>query len=546
MSAEFSPTPSCGEPVGQASEEPPSLTEAQRASADAAQEALRLERRCRRERAARREAERLLEEKSSALYEANQRLATLNADLETVVAERTEALRDALAEAEAAKARSEREAMHDPLTGLPNRRYLRAAFEKMTGAARAEGKAMAALHLDLDRFKLINDTIGHAAGDHVLLHVGRVLSESAAGRAFVSRVGGDEFVLLMLFDGDLAEVTAFAESIVRDLSLPIPYGASQLRVCGSFGVAHARGDAINAGALLANADRALYLAKGRGRGVVAHYSGALEQAIRDRKALGDEIDDAIRSRAFEPFYQLRVDARTHEVRSVEALARWRHPDRGVLGPGAFIEIAEDHRVIHRIDDIILERALGDLAAWRAFGLDIPRISVNVSADRLSQSNLLERLKALALPASSVSFELLETIFLEQAAEADFQRLQALRDLGVALELDDFGSGHSSILSLTQVRPRTIKIDRRLVQGLGSVESSGVMVRAIVEIAAALQVRVVAEGVETGEQAALCAALGCDELQGFAICRPLPASALAARARDIQREPAAALGLEGAA
>ena len=496
----------------------------------------RLERRTARERAARQQAEKLLEEKSLELYEANQSLQQLNVRLEEQVSRRTGELREALKAAEDASRRSDHLARHDPLTGLPNRRYLGQKLDELTKQGSVHNETLAILHLDLDRFKQINDTIGHAAGDFLLQYVARELRRLLDGRAFAARIGGDEFVIAMLAHAPEDEAKAHIErvgtAIIASLSQPVRFNDIIIRSGVSIGAAYAAASADIARQLIVNADIALYRAKERGRGRIEFFTSAFEKELRARKQVADELADALQNNELTAFYQPRMSPCGRHIHCVEALVRWRHPERGLIPPFAFLGVAEDIGLSAHIDRHVLETALNDLARWRAQGLDIPKVSVNVSEARLLDPRLLADLDRAEAKPGSVSFELLESIFLDDPEDRALQQIDALKKRGFCVEIDDFGSGRASILSVLRIRPETIKVDRRLVRNITEDLQERQLLKSIIDIGASLGVNVVAEGVETLAQAEICAAFGCDSLQGYAFAKPMPADELAAYARQL--------------
>lgn len=496
---------------------------------DAAVAAERLRRKVDRERRARVEAERLLEEKVRELFEANLRLKNLNEGLERVVADRTRELAVALDAAEAAREKSEHVSLHDPLTGLPNRRYLGQIAARAPRRQRKEGapiSPVALLHIDLDRFKQINDSLGHAAGDFVLLTVARRLADLLDGQGFVARIGGDEFVVLLRRRGEAGEAEALAERIVETLSAPMTFEETALRIGASVGIAIDEAGTRPFDDLLVEADLALYRAKNDGRGTARRFSPGMRQEVVARRAIADDLVEALETGAITPWFQPRIDVRTGAVACAEALARWHHPVQGLIMPGQFIEVADNIGLLHEIDHAILLRAAEDVAALRARGLVLPRLSVNVTLRRLLDASLLDTVSTLALPPSDLSFELLETIALDDPPVEVLDRLEALRRLGVALELDDFGSGRSSILSLQRVSPRMLKIDGGLMRDAPGDPGKIEVCRAVVAIGRALGIGVVAEGIATDRHVALARELGVDQIQGFAVARPMPVEALA--------------------
>lgn len=430
------------------------------------------------------------------------------------------------AELEAAKARIETQALHDALTGLPNRRYLDeiiAGFASRTQDGAHPGLAI--LHLDLDRFKQINDTLGHGAGDVVLKHVAKLLLDVAGVGTFVARVGGDEFVVVCLNEVDPHRLSILAERIIAAVQQPVPYEGHLCRVGASIGIAIEAATIIDPRRILINGDMALYRAKERGRNRHEFFSKALQDELEANKRIADDILRGLEHDEFTPYYQPLVDARTYEVVSAEALVRWRHPTEGVLTPDRFLKIAEDLNVLTTIDRHVLSTAISDLARWRDNGLPIQSVSVNVSFRRLSDEDLIPSLRELDIDPGTVSFEFLESIFLDEFDERVAWNIDAIKEMGIGIDVDDFGTGHTSFVSLLRMMPRRFKIDRQLVTLVSTSTSQRRLVSSIVDIGRTLGIKVVAEGVETMEQARILGEIGCDFLQGYAFARPMPAKAL---------------------
>lgn len=492
----------------------------------------RLTRRYNRERNARQQAEKLLEEKSYELFETNKALKELNESLEQTVEQRTNDLQRALDSVRVSKQRSEHMALHDPLTSLPNRRYLRVQMDDVFERGRRNGTSIAVLHVDLDRFKQINDTMGHAAGDHVLREASRVLQELCSETDFVARIGGDEFAIVAPFDRDPGRVMELADLIPKKLSRPIEFEGRLLRFGASVGLGYDLAARTDPGKLLVNADIALYQAKDRGRGAAEVFTNELEVEMSRKKQLADEILEGIETQAFIPHYQPRICARSGRIEAVEALVRWQHPTRGLLPAVDFLAVAEDIGVLAELDHIVLQQALLDFQQWRAAGLDIPRVSVNISLRRLMEDALLDRLDALNIPPGRVSFEVVESVFLDDADAAVLGRIDAIKARGISIEIDDFGTGHASIVGVVRLRPQTIKVAGELIFDVVTSEVQAQLVKAIIDIGKSLGLHVVVEGVETKEHAAICIALGCDALQGFAYARPMPMAELAAYTRQL--------------
>lgn len=439
--------------------------------------------------------------------------------------ERAEALRYAkqMAEAhsrdlEAAHRRMEHASLHDSLTGLPNRRYLDNALAAYTDNGDTN---LVLLHIDLDRFKHINDTKGHAAGDALLVHVANLLRRNVGPGDIVARIGGDEFVVLISPAPEPEDLQEIVDRIIADAAKPMDWNGQECRSGVSVGIAEPR-PGVGARQLLVNADIALYRAKRAGRNCACRFTDSLHEEIVSKKQCADDILKGLERNEFEPWYQLQFDATTLEIIGLEALARWNHPERGILPPSAFLDVAADINAMSAIDRCILERAAQALAEWDAVGVRIPRVSVNVSARRLGDEALIGSLSRLPIDPSRVSFELLESIFLDDDNLALSTTIEGLKALGFKIEIDDFGTGHASIASLLRIKPHRLKIDRQLVTPIVSSETQRQLVRSIIEIGKSQKIAICAEGVETETHAAILRDLGCDSLQGYHLARPMPA------------------------
>jgi diguanylate cyclase (GGDEF)-like protein/PAS domain S-box-containing protein len=426
-------------------------------------------------------------------------------------------------ELEAAKEQIEHIAFHDHLTALPNRRYLDHMLDRRSHECRADGSLLAILHIDLDRFKQINDTLGHRAGDMMLKHAGGILISVAGKDDFVARIGGDEFVVVCKRKGFSKRIASMASQIIRELRKPVRYDGHDCRFGASIGIACDSGPRLDAHQLLLNADIALYRAKAGGRNRYEFFSHDMQRHIIATKQLSDEILRGLERHEFVPFYQPQFCARSLDVVGAETLARWKHPSLGLMTPDKFLSIAEDLGVVSTIDSLILEQALLDHAKWRDTGIDIPTISVNVSSRRLADPELGRSLRALKIRPGTVSFELLESISLDDCDEASAANLELLRKLGIDIEIDDFGTGHASIVSLLRLSPTSLKIDRELIKPMPHSAEQRKLVGSIIDIGHSLNIRVTAEGVETTEHVHILGDLGCDRLQGFALARPMRAA-----------------------
>lgn len=443
-------------------------------------------------------------------------------------------------ELETAKTRIEYNAMHDYLTDLPNRRYLDDILEDFAKDSFAEGKGIGVLHVDLDRFKQINDTLGHKTGDMMLKHIAALLRKNARNSDVVAHVGGDEFVILSRFSGNQRKLALMADRLIKEIRKPVHYEGHICRLGASIGIAASFGLVADPKQILLNADIALYNAKKRGRNRYEFFSADKHDSLINTKRISDEILRALERREFVPYYQFRFDAQTLDIAGVETLARWLHPEEGILTPDRFLAIAEDLDAVTAIDAIMLEKAIKDFKAWQLAGLDIPNISVNVSSRRLHDPSLMKSLANIDMPHGALSFELLESIFLDDSDEVALTNLRQLRALGIDIEIDDFGTGHASIVSLLKVSPSVLKVDRQLVRSAPQSAEQRKLLTSIIDIGRSLGIKVVAEGVETAAHVRVLQKLGCDYLQGYALCRPLPQNAIAA---FVQSEPWRHLNLE---
>jgi len=424
-------------------------------------------------------------------------------------------------ELEAVRIRIEHNAMHDYLTDLPNRRYLDEMLDRVAAECARTGEGIAIFHVDLDRFKQINDTLGHSAGDTMLKHAAKILKGTLRKGDFVARIGGDEFVILSKFEGSSRKLSHLAERIIKELRKPVSFEGHDCRFGASIGIACETGPDIDARQLLLNADIALYRAKHSGRNRHEFFSADTQNEIISTKRLSDEILIGLERREFVPFYQLQFDAKTLDISGVETLARWMHPERGMLTPDKFLYTAEELDAVSAIDAMILEKALVDFRGWRKSGLKIPKLSVNVSYRRLHDASLPRKLKKLDIEPGTVSFELLESIFLDDSSDDAAKNLARLKKLGIGIEIDDFGTGHASIISLMRLTPDALKIDRELVRLVVQSPKQRKLIGSIIEIGKSLNIKVVAEGVETADHVRILRELGCDRLQGYALARPMP-------------------------
>ncbi|WDR02135.1 EAL domain-containing protein [Devosia algicola] len=460
------------------------------------------------------------------------RIVGVNWDVTTDVALNDELKRaNSLTEArnrelEIAKVRIEHTALHDSLTGLPNRRYLDETLRAHAANGFDDTGSIGLLHIDLDRFKQINDTLGHAAGDAMLIHAATILRRHARPGDFVARIGGDEFVVVSSVADGQGRLADMAQAIVGQMRQPAYYQGHECRFGVSIGIAMECEGEIDVKRLLVDADIALYRAKARGRNRYEFFTKALQAQVVHTKRVADQILSGIEQNQFITHYQPQFSAKSFDLIGVEALARWNHPTEGLRTPDRFLQVAEELNVVATIDRLVLEQTLADLAKWERNGVDVPRASVNVSLRRLNDEDLISGLRELDIAPGRISFELVESIYLDEKDELVGWNIDQIKELGIDIEIDDFGTGYASIVSLQKLRPKRLKIDRQLVRPIVNDPAQRRLVQSIVDIGKSLDIAVVAEGVETMDHARVLGDLGCDILQGYIFARPMSADDLA--------------------
>ena len=416
-------------------------------------------------------------------------------------------------------------AFHDTLTGLPNRAFFRQALDQaLAGVLRADG-AVAVLCLDLDRFKVINDTLGHPIGDALLVGVGGLLS-GLAPDALVSRLGGDEFAIILSGRFDADRPRALAQAIFDTMRDPVPAGDHLVVTTVSIGIAIGVSDGDTADQLLKNADLALYRAKQDGRGVFRFFEPALDAAARRRRQVELDLREAIRCGQFVLNYQPVFDLKADRIGGFEALLRWEHPTRGTVQPTDFISIAEETGLIIAMGEWALHEACRQAVQWP----EHIRVAVNVSPLQFRNSGfqtiVLQALARSGLSPARLEIEITESVFLEGEGPV-VELLHKLRAMGIRVALDDFGTGYSSLSYLRSFPFDKIKIDRSFITALNDDPSATAIVRAIVDLANALHMETTAEGVEDDDQLACLRGEGCGNIQGYLFSRPIDGSRIAA-------------------
>jgi diguanylate cyclase (GGDEF)-like protein len=420
-------------------------------------------------------------------------------------------------------------AERDALTGAANRRMFQLSLEQVlaTGRSVARGDQVSAvLFIDLDDFKIVNDTLGHAAGDALLVAVTERIDGLVRGTDLVARLGGDEFAILTDDEPDLKRSRAMAERLVRELRAPYLIGANHVSVTASIGIASARDAVDGAADLVRNADVAMYMAKANGKAGFAIFDPGMHAAIRERHELGAQLQRAVELEQLRLVYQPIVDLPTGAMAGVEALVRWQHPDRGLIAPGQFIEIAEENGAILPIGSWVLREACRETARWRAAEPSAAElfICVNVSAREIQEPGFVEGVRATlgetGLQPTALVLEITETALL-RATPSTIATLDSLRDLGVRMVIDDFGTGYFSLSHLRQFPVDALKIASEFVQDASVGSRSSALAGAIVALSRSLEIQTVAEGIETAEQADRMRQLGCAFGQGFFFAQPVP-------------------------
>lgn len=420
------------------------------------------------------------------------------------------------------------QARHDLLTGLPNRLAVIEQLDLMLSDSRSAPSAFATMFVDLDRFKAINDGLGHDLGDAVLVEVSQRFAKAAGADACVARIGGDEFFVVMPKTASIHHALGMDRALRDCLIVPIFVEGQALAISFSAGIAMHPGDGIDSESLMHNADVAMYRAKRSGGGRALLFADEMNSAAINRIQMETDLRAAVRNRQLYLHYQPRVDSRDESITGVEALARWLHPTRGPVPASEFISVAEECGLIMELGEFVIKEACRQLAAWKQAGITVPVMAVNVSSHQLRPGNLFQIIGA-ALSENSLEWheleiEITESLLVRDADSASSQ-LRQLRDAGCTVAIDDFGTGFSSLAYLTRLPTDTIKIDRAFILTLHEPETQ-VVVRSILAMAHALQKNVVAEGVETLDDVVLLNSWGCFIIQGYVYFKPLAPAELA--------------------
>ncbi|MBP8172086.1 MAG: EAL domain-containing protein [Pseudomonas sp.] len=424
-------------------------------------------------------------------------------------------------------------AQHDALTNLPNRLLACDRMAQAIGQARRYQRRAALLFLDLDNFKTINDSLGHDAGDQLLREVAGRLQGAVREMDTVSRQGGDEFLIVLTEASDLDAISALAKHVLNSMIQPFSLKGMQIVTSVSIGVALYPEDGDDFAALLKHADLAMYQAKAAGRNAFRFFDARMNADIIERLSLDSGLREALRQEHFVLHYQPIVDIRDGRLLAAEALIRWRHPQRGMLGPNRFIPAAESSGLIVEIGEWVLNEACRQMKVWRAAGLPAFVLSVNLSPVQFRRGNLevmvAAALQRYGVPAQCLELELTESLLLQDSARF-IDSLAGLKALGVRLSIDDFGTGYSNLSYLQRFHVDKLKIDQSFVRKLQDSAQDRAIVTAIIQMAKSLQLLTTAEGIEDEETRQLLAQLGCDQGQGYWFARPLVAAEFAAYAQ----------------
>jgi diguanylate cyclase (GGDEF)-like protein/PAS domain S-box-containing protein len=436
-----------------------------------------------------------------------------------------------------AQEQMEYQAYHDVLTDLPNRLLFRDRIGVALAHAKRHRTAAAVMFLDLDQFKIVNDSLGHTVGDGLLRAVGKRLAASVRAHDTVARMGGDEFTILLSDVGGSTDAATVAQKLMESVSHPIVVDGHELFVTTSIGIALYPDDGADAEALLKNADRAMYHAKEEGRNNFQFASVTAVEETHGRLSLERSLHHALDRKEFVVFYQPMINLATGGTIGAEALIRWNHPERGQMQPDEFIPIAEECGLIHPIGEWVLRTACEQMKQWHDGGRSDLRLAVNLSPRQFQQHNLNDMIETVlretGYPAALLDIEITETTAM-QHAEMSLGIMTRLKEMGIRLCIDDFGTGYSSLSYLKRFPIDTVKIDQNFVRDLDTGSSGGAIVSAVISMARALKLNVVAEGVETAEQLDFLRRENCEAIQGFFCSAPLPADEFELTLRALSR------------
>ena len=413
---------------------------------------------------------------------------------------------------------------HDALTGLSNRTFLLDHFGPLLEAAQRRNERVAVVQIDLDEFKQINDTLGHAAGDAVLTRTGERLRTACGDADICARLGGDEFLLLLSDAGGRTEIGRAVENLITRLNEPLTHETTTIVPGASAGIAVFPDDAETTDDLLIHADLALYAAKRNRGSAFAFFSDEMKAELESSNQLKRDLRTAVTERAFSVHFQPQISLRNGKISGIEALARWTHPERGPISPAEFIPAAERAGLMSQLGRIVVEKAVATAAGWNRDGLDFGRLAINVSAAELREADfvthLFHTLGEAGMPPEKLSLEIVESVILDDEKTGVAAKLRAVRAAGVHIELDDFGTGYASLSHVNPNEIDRLKIDRRFVTQIDADSDKRKIVRAITELARGLGISIIAEGAETTAELDSLMAIGCEHVQGYSVAFPM--------------------------
>ncbi len=438
----------------------------------------------------------------------------------------------------------DRLAHYDTVTHLPNRHYFQERLNRVVEHSIQFNKLMAVLFIDLDNFKLVNDSYGHHIGDKQLQAVAERLSKPLRASDVVCRLGGDEFAIILDHLPDSQHIESIVDKLIQNLTQPLRLDDHDIVVSGSIGVAVCPEDADTPETLLRFADAAMYAAKGAGKNTWRRFDPEMASQSALRLTLENQLRIALAENQFEVHYQPQIDMKTGEVSGLEALARWNHPDQGYISPLQFIPVAEESGLIRPLGEWVLRTACRQIVAWAADGHEQLKVAVNVSVRQLAHPHFAEEVLAILAEtgcrARQLELEITESVLMEHSGKT-IVLLQRLRSQGVGIALDDFGTGYSSMAQLKNMPVTKIKIDKSFVDDITNSPSDLAIAAAITSLAGNLKINLIAEGVENGQQVSLLRQSGCHDFQGYHFARPLPASQVSSFIDNFQRQRAPSLG-----
>lgn len=427
-------------------------------------------------------------------------------------------------------------ASHDALTGLPNRLLLQDRLSQALAHNQRYRNISAVLFIDLDHFKMVNDTLGHGLGDLLLKEVAMRLLSSIRSEDTASRQGGDEFIVILTHIIDVTDVEVIAQKILSTLALPYQINGQVLHIDCSIGIALYPSDGQDADTLLKHSDLAMYHAKAKGRSNYQFYSVEMDRLVQEKHELGNDLHKAVRNNELTLYYQPIVDMETNHLVSLEVLLRWQHPENGLVSPDQFISLAEETGLILPIGDWVIKSACEQLKVWQDQGLDVPRIAINLSTKQFQKKRFVQDVASILeqtnVSASSLTLEITESMLAENVYEVN-ETLHQLSAMGFKISIDDFGTGYSNLSYLKHYTIDTLKIDRSFVRDITMDENDAAIVTAIIAMARSLNMQIVAEGVETKEQIAFLKQQGCKHYQGFYFSEPLPAPEVVGKLKRLE-------------